>query len=95
MSLKRINIDQQAFTATKRSILKIVSTMFDTLGLFAPVPLKGKLFMQTLWEHNIDWDETISKEQCSVWNDIVEEYKKIHTLEVRQRGNGLYTCLFL
>ena len=35
---------------TKRIILKMVASIFDTLGLLCPTTLKAKLFIQQLWK---------------------------------------------
>ncbi|XP_050520379.1 uncharacterized protein LOC126893882 [Daktulosphaira vitifoliae] len=46
---------------TKRRVLASIATLFDLLGLVAPVIIVAKIFMQKLWQEKIDWDEQIPK----------------------------------
>ncbi|UYV61690.1 hypothetical protein LAZ67_1005924 [Cordylochernes scorpioides] len=46
-------------TATKRNILSQMAKIYDPLGWFAPVMLKIKLMIQTLWAAKLTWDEPI------------------------------------
>ena len=47
---------------TKRGILSILSKVFDPLGVYLPVTVRGKLLMRKLWASGLDWDEEISDE---------------------------------
>ena len=38
---------------TKREVLRESSKVFDPLGLLSPVTIKARVFMQTLWQHNV------------------------------------------
>ena len=40
---------------TKRSILSYTSSMFDILGILAPLILEQKLTTQSLWKVKADW----------------------------------------
>ena len=64
--------DAISFTAatTKREILKWASTIFDPLGLISPVTISTKLFLQKLWQQQLDWDTKLSEELCTTWNKI-------------------------
>ena len=42
---------------TKRVVLKQIASVYDPLGLYSPVTLKGKLFLQTLWNQKFSWDD--------------------------------------
>jgi hypothetical protein len=60
LSVKVTNRLTENEVPTKRSILKHVASVFDPMGLFAPVTLKGKLLLQELWANGFDWDNVIA-----------------------------------
>ncbi|XP_057667212.1 uncharacterized protein LOC130900534 [Diorhabda carinulata] len=46
-------------TYTKRSILSIISQVFDPLGLIAPVTITAKILLQKLGSLKVDWDDVL------------------------------------
>ena len=58
---------------TKREVLKESSAIFDTLGLLSPVTVRSKMLMQSLWQHNLEWDEPLQDDTISEWCRIKEE----------------------
>ncbi|XP_041451809.1 uncharacterized protein LOC121405256 [Drosophila obscura] len=42
---------------TKRTILSISARLFDPLGLLSPISITAKIFLQKLWQLQLDWDE--------------------------------------
>jgi len=66
LSVKPVKMLEMSFV-TKRTVLKQVAKLFDHLRMFAPVTLKGKLFLQMLWGKQIEWDEKLSKADKEMW----------------------------
>ena len=67
-------------TPTKRNVLKQVASVFEPMGLFLPVllrGLKGKMFIQSLWNQHLDWDDAISNNDLSVWTSISSYLAKL------------------
>lgn len=62
---------------TKRTVLKQVASVFDPMGLFAPVLLRGKLFLQSLWNKHLDWDDAIDIDDRSTWTSISSDLTKL------------------
>ncbi|CAG2248710.1 unnamed protein product [Mytilus edulis] len=54
---------------TRRGITSTVSSIFDPLGLIAPIILKGKIILQDLSKQSIKlgWDDPIPKEKEEEW----------------------------
>lgn len=50
---------QQSVVITKRSVLSHLSKIFDPIGLVLPVVVKGKIFIQKLWQRKLKWDEPL------------------------------------
>ena len=55
----QFNIVLQDKPCTRRGILSTVSSVFDPLGLVAPLLLDGKSILQELCRHKVDWDDPI------------------------------------
>ena len=47
---------------TKRGILSTIRSLFDPLGLAAPVTLVARSLVQDLWRAHVRWDEPLSEE---------------------------------
>ena len=52
---------------TKREVLQHSSSIFDPLGIIAPVTIRAKIFMQQLWKQSIDWDEPLNEQLQQEW----------------------------
>lgn len=62
---------------SKRTVLKQVASIYDPLGLFSPVTLRGKLFLQTLWNKNMSWDEHLSVQDKTQWDEINKDLAEL------------------
>ena len=59
LSLNLISLEP-ASDVSKRQVLKQIASVYDPLGLFCPVTLQGKLFLQELWNKKLSWDDKLS-----------------------------------
>lgn len=53
---------------THRGILATVNSLFDPLGLMAPIAVQGKLLLRELTSTAADWDTPLCPEKESEWN---------------------------
>jgi len=67
---------------TKRDVLHNVAKIFDPLGLFSPITLHGKLFLQKLWIADQSWDEPICSELNLEWNEVLQLLMEIPSLRI-------------
>jgi transposase InsO family protein len=65
---------------TKRGILGLVSSMFDPLGLRAPVLVQGRLLVQECWRRKLDWDDPLPDDLAHQWGDWVTSLKDLGNL---------------
>ena len=49
---------------------------FRPLGLLSPITVQAKIFMQSLWQHNLDRDEPLSDEDQQQWLRIAENIEE-------------------
>ena len=52
---------------TKRGILSTVCSLYDPLGMAAPVVLQAKNLLQDLWRARVDWDEPLTDSFLTRW----------------------------
>ena len=63
---------------TKRNVFKNIASVFNPLGLFAPVLVRGMLLLQDLWSIYFDWDDIIENEEIiKQWLTIQQELEVI------------------
>ncbi|VDI04630.1 Hypothetical predicted protein [Mytilus galloprovincialis] len=62
---------------TKRRTLMELAEIFDPIGLFSPIIISGKMFVQDLWKRNLQWDDELSTEDLSKWINISTELKRV------------------
>ena len=62
---------------TKRSILSLVSSIYDPLGWVIPLTVRRKMFLQTLWKEKRDWDEKLNPDQVKVIYDILVDLRRV------------------
>ena len=53
--------------------------MYDPLGLFTPVTLRGKPFLQDLWNKRFSWDEHLPEEKQAQWTIINKDLKMLES----------------
>lgn len=70
---------------TKRIILGELSKVFDPLGLLGPVIIKGRIFIQQLWQERLSWDEPLSNDIQSRWKTYSLELVRIQEIKVPRR----------
>ena len=73
----KINIKDQPHT--RRSLLSFVSSIFDPLGLLAPIVLPAKRMLQDLCRHKYSWDQELPEniiESCKRWIMSLQQLEK-------------------
>ena len=69
-------------TTTKRGVLQAVSSVFDPIGLFTPVTLPAKLFIQHLWNKGQGWDKELTSEDQQQCTEILKELQLIEKIHI-------------
>lgn len=72
----------EKINCTKRSILSIISQIFDPLGLISPVVIVAKVIVQKLWASKTGWDETVTPEIYTTWKGFCHQLSDLNKLKI-------------
>ncbi|XP_043263452.1 uncharacterized protein LOC122403788 [Colletes gigas] len=82
----RFSVREPIYTRiTKRTILSEIAQVFDPLGLVGPVITRAKILMQTLWQLQLGWDESVDQDLHAQWSRFRTELNQVKTLEIPRR----------
>ena len=69
-----INLNN-SFCSTKRSVLSVLSRLYDPMGIISPVILVAKTLFQTIWRQGFDWDQVLTEELAEAFQLWLEDSK--------------------
>ncbi|XP_043661633.1 uncharacterized protein LOC122625611 [Drosophila teissieri] len=67
---------------TKRSILSIVSSLFDPLGLVTPIIIVAKIILQELWLLKLFWDESVPQGIHTAWMSLLASLSSLESVAI-------------
>nr|XP_039265634.1 uncharacterized protein LOC120341224 [Styela clava] len=86
------NVDADAFqfrstvpklkTYTRRTILSAVNSLFDPLGMLAPVILVAKMLQQEIIEKGFGWDEVITEDNIKDWDTWFKQLTDLEYISI-------------
>lgn len=88
--------DKDAFTykvstpelpATKRLVLSTIARLYDPLGWITPVIFYAKSFLQVLWTKALQWDDKLSPEISSIWENFVQQLVLLQDIYIPRHVN--------
>ncbi|XP_054087607.1 uncharacterized protein LOC128922101 [Zeugodacus cucurbitae] len=79
-----VNNDELPNALTKRTFLSDSSKVFDPLGLIAPCTIRSKIWLQTLWRSNVDWDEPVPSEVAKDWLAHHRELPQLSSIKLNR-----------
>lgn len=74
--------DSMPETITKRTILSLISQIFDPLGLVGPVTIKAKILLQSLWQLKMEWDIPLPETLRIVWSSYYQQLPIINQIVI-------------
>ncbi|XP_029157341.1 uncharacterized protein LOC114929830 [Nylanderia fulva] len=80
---------------TKRSILSNIAQIFNPLGWSALVTITAKIFLQRLWQSQLDWDDQFPTDLADEWEVIRASLLSLDGLQLDQwvrRGSDTTAC---
>jgi hypothetical protein len=68
VKINSLLVQANSSTSTKRKALAVTASIFKPLGLLSPSIISYKMFLQKLWQDQLDWDEQIPHHLQEEWN---------------------------
>ncbi|XP_054285929.1 uncharacterized protein LOC129002275 [Macrosteles quadrilineatus] len=69
-------------TPTKRRVLSLVAKIYDPCGFLAPCTMQAKCFIQLLWTTGLNWDEELSSDLTSIWQNFVTNTQSLSNIQI-------------
>lgn len=70
---------------TKRTMLSLISQVFDPLGLLSPIVISFKIILQKLWIQKLSWDETVPAEISELWCSLIKDLPELNNIRIPRR----------
>ena len=64
---------------TQRTLIHIISSHFDPLGITAPIVIRLRIIQQSLWRKNYKWDDQIDNDDFPEDNAVVQELESLRS----------------
>ncbi|EYC45476.1 hypothetical protein Y032_0426g1250 [Ancylostoma ceylanicum] len=78
---------------TKRKIASSIASIYDSMGWMVPLFHKAKLFLQSLWKAQLEWDDRLTETQQLEWEKICADMagfeKSIPRFLAQKFSNGI------
>ena len=62
-----------------------LAKLFDPLGLYLPCTIKGKIFLRSLWQSKVGWDDKLSGDLCAEWDKISKNLSELDEIKFDRR----------
>ena len=81
----KVSLEKRPFT--RRGVLSVLNSLYDPLGLAAPVTVRGKLLLRSMMAnlsnlHPESWDEPLPEEQRLAWEAWCKTLQALTLLRV-------------
>ena len=80
ISTKKIETTEPA--TTKREVLATIASIYDPLGMMTPAIINMKIFLQELWEKEMEWDEPLDETDKDRWMSLTKDLKELSNVQL-------------
>lgn len=96
------NIPESQKPFTRRGVLSTINSLFDPLGILAPVTVQGRLLLRELVSQGTDWDTPLPEEKFMKWQGWQDSLQELNELNIPRtyasfsltRAKSTELCIF-
>ena len=66
----------------RRGLLSVVSSIYDPMGFLTPFTIRGKKLVQDLARDQVDWDQPLSENHLTSWQEWLKEIDDISLVQI-------------
>jgi hypothetical protein len=85
ITFKRKSETSDTNLVSKRTLLSLVCSIFDPLGILAPFLVRARILIQTLWQMGVEWDTTLGSDIAALWAQLIAELDMIEEFRVMRK----------
>lgn len=71
-------------TYTKRSVLKLLASIFDPVGFLSPCTFLAKCIMQDLWKLSLGWDDPLPLDLRDKWSVFITSLSSLSSIKIER-----------
>jgi hypothetical protein len=71
--------------STKHKVLATTASIFDPLELLSPAVIVYKIFMQTLWQDKLQWDELLPVHLQQEWTQVRQTILQLSQIKINRK----------
>lgn len=80
----KFKLEMKQQPLTRRGMLSVTSSVYDSLGFLAPVTLPAKMMQQELCRRGCRWDDDLPKDILPQWKRWLEDLDQLTAFSVRR-----------
>jgi len=80
--------------STKRKVLATTASIFDPLGLLNRAVIVHKVFLQKLWQDQLDWDTQLPTPLEEHWNRLMHSIPQLFHIKFLERWSSQTPATF-
>ena len=70
------------YPMTKRGVLAAIGSLFDPLGMIAPIILYPRIILQQLWQEALGWDDPMPEAYKSRWQTWLAQFSTVEDIPI-------------
>lgn len=80
-----VKLDKPNKSITKRSILSEIAKLYDPNGFIAPIVVKAKMLMQSIWRlKELDWDDDVPPNISNEWMEMYADLPLLSNFKTKR-----------